>query len=94
MKTISKKAKRELNKEARRHQALQIRQNKRNEVLNKKRSIGGLDHAPFLVCLLPLNKLTDSNEPLERLVRCDSEAVVSKSPTGVTHVWYNSCVVL
>ncbi|KAJ3654814.1 hypothetical protein Zmor_013973 [Zophobas morio] len=86
VKTLSKKIKRSLNREERRHQALQIRQNKRTEVLNKKRSLGGLDHAPFLVCLLPLNKAIDANEVLERLIKCDSEAVVNKSPTGVTHI--------
>lgn len=37
-----------MNKEQRRNQALQIRQNKRDELLSKKRSLGGMDFAPFL----------------------------------------------
>jgi pre-rRNA-processing protein TSR1 len=88
VKTLSKANKRELNKEQRRHQALQIRQNKRNEVLNKKRSLGGLDYAPFLVCLVPLSKNADPKQALECLTKCDSEAIINKSPTGVTHIWY------
>jgi pre-rRNA-processing protein TSR1 len=86
VKTLSKANKRELNKEQRRHQALQIRQNKRNEVLNKKRSLGGLDYAPFLVCLVPLSKNADPKQALECLTKCDSEAIINKSPTGVTHI--------
>lgn len=90
MKTLSKKLKRELNRDERRNQAVQIRKCKRNEVLSKKRSLGGLAHAPFLVALVPLNQQGDSNEVLKCLTGCDSEAVVSKSPTGVTHIWFGA----
>ncbi|KAF2880196.1 hypothetical protein ILUMI_25997 [Ignelater luminosus] len=86
VKTISKKQKRELNKEQRRNQASQIRQNKRDEVLSKKRSLGGLNSAPFLVCILPLNKQIDPNGVLNFLTLCDEEAIVNKSSTGVTHI--------
>lgn len=48
MRTASRKRKIELGKQQRRHQAVQIRQRKRDEVLSKKRMLGGLDAAPFL----------------------------------------------
>lgn len=86
VKTLSKKIKRSLNREERRHQTNQIRQNKRNEVLSKKRSLGGFDAAPFLVCLLPLNKTVDREKVVESLTQCDPDAVIYRSETGVTHV--------
>lgn len=48
VKTLTKKQKKELNRDQRRHQAMQIRQNKRDEILSKKRAIGGASNAPFL----------------------------------------------
>lgn len=82
----SRKRKLELNKLQRRNQALQIRQNKRDEVLAKKRSLGGLDSAPFLVCIVPLHKLIDANTALSILTQCDEEIVCNKSTAGVTHL--------
>lgn len=53
VKSLTKRQKkRELNRDQRRHQAMQIRQNKRDEILSKKRSIGGASNAPFLGVLL------------------------------------------
>lgn len=86
MKSLSKKNKRELNREQRRHQSLQIRQKKRDEVLAKKRSLGGLDYSPFLVCIIPLNRGLDPQTALTILSQCDEESVVAKSSTGVTHI--------
>lgn len=48
VKAFTKKQKKELNREQRRNQAMQIRQNKRDEILSKKRAIGGASNAPFL----------------------------------------------
>ncbi|KAG5893678.1 hypothetical protein JTB14_021974 [Gonioctena quinquepunctata] len=86
VKTLSKRNKHELNREQRRNQAQQIRQNKREEVLAKKRSLGGLEHAPFLVCLVPLNRNVDPSTALGILSQCDDEATVSKTSEGVTHI--------
>ncbi|KAK9881798.1 hypothetical protein WA026_017313 [Henosepilachna vigintioctopunctata] len=86
VKKISKKVKKELGREERRNQALQIRKNKREELLNKKRQIGSLDLAPFLVCIVPLNKNHDPNTVLNLLMQCDSEATVKNSPQGITHI--------
>lgn len=86
MVAASRKRKAELNKIQRRNQAIQIRQNKRDEVLSKKRSLGGFDAAPFLVCIVPLHKLIDANSALTLLTQCDDEAICNKSTAGVTHL--------
>lgn len=86
VKTLSKRSKKELNREQRRHQALQIRQKKRDEVLAKKRSLGGLEYAPFLITVVPLNKNGDHNTALNILCQCDDEAIVNNSSQGITHI--------
>lgn len=86
VKTLSKRNKKELNREQRRHQALQIRQKKRDEVLAKKRSLGGFEYAPFLITVVPLNKNLDRNTALNILCQCDEEAIVNKTPEGITHI--------
>ncbi|KRT79115.1 hypothetical protein AMK59_8569, partial [Oryctes borbonicus] len=70
----------------RRHQAVQIRRNKRDDVLSKKRSLGGLAAAPFLVCVLPLNQDFDPASVILKLTKCDPEAIVNMSPSGVIHI--------
>ncbi|KAI4465355.1 ribosome biogenesis protein [Holotrichia oblita] len=86
VKSISRKRKVELNRSQRRHQSLQIRQNKRDEVLLKKRSLGGFESAPLLLCVVPLNKDFDPASAILKLTKCDSEAVVSTSASGVIHI--------
>ncbi len=63
-----------------------IRRNKRDEVLAKKRSLGGNNTAPFLVCLLPLNEQVDPRSALSILENCDPSIAVARSPSGVTHI--------
>lgn len=75
-----------LKKEERRHQALQIRKNKREEVLAKKRGLGGNRNPPFLVCVVPLNAQLDVQSALVIFKNCSEGAVVSQSPNGVLHV--------
>lgn len=65
---------------------LQIRKNKRDEVLARKRSLGGNDTAPFLVCILPLNEQVDSRSALSILENCDPTVVVARSSSGVSHI--------
>lgn len=86
LKGITKKNKKNLGRLERRNQTLQIRQNKRNEILNKKRCLGGLSTAPFLISLVALNDNVDLNGVMEYLFKCDPEAVINKSPTGVIHI--------
>ncbi|KAF5287729.1 hypothetical protein FQA39_LY15749 [Lamprigera yunnana] len=86
LKTLSKKNKRELNKTGKRNQANQIRQRKRDEVLAKKRSIGGSNTAPFLICILPLNKQLDPGNVLSFFLKCDEGAIVYQTSTRCTHI--------
>lgn len=75
-----------LKKEERRHQANQIRKNKREEVLSKKRALGGGRNPPFLVCVVPLNAQLDVQSALAILRTCSEGAVVSQSESGILHI--------
>lgn len=88
LKALSKRNKRELNRDQRRHQSTQLRQKKREEVLAKKRSLGGMDMAPIFVSVIPLNKEFDPTTALSILTQCDEEIVAKTTSTGVTHLWY------
>ncbi|CAG9771433.1 unnamed protein product [Ceutorhynchus assimilis] len=86
LKSLSKKNKRDLNRDQRRHQSLQIRQNKREEVLNKKRALGGLEFAPIFVSVIPLNREFDPTSALAVLSQCGEDAIVRHTSTGITHI--------
>lgn len=75
-----------LKKEERRHQANQIRKNKREEALSKKRALGGGRNPPFLVCVVPLNAQLDVKSALAILKTCFDGAVVSQSENGILHI--------
>lgn len=67
-----------------------IRKNKRDEVMDKKRSLGGATFAPFLVAIIPLHDQIDAQSALSILKTCDPDAVASVSATGITHITYDS----
>ncbi|KAM3961637.1 tsr1 ribosome assembly factor [Aphomia sociella] len=75
-----------LKKDERRHQANQIRKNKREEVLAKKRALGGTRYPPFLVCVVPLNAQLDVQSALVILKTCTEGTVVSQSENGILHI--------
>ncbi|XP_066992121.2 pre-rRNA-processing protein TSR1 homolog [Anabrus simplex] len=85
-KVLTKKVRRDLRKEERRHQAVQLRLKKRDEVLFKKRSLGGTRTAPFLIAVIPLSCEVDPVGCIELLKQCDSEAVISGSSEGNFHI--------
>lgn len=86
IKELTRRNRHILKKEERRHQALQIRRNKRDEVLNKKRALGGTRNPPFLVCVVPLNAQLDVQSAVNILSTCSEGAVVSKSENGIVHI--------
>ncbi|KAJ6642509.1 Pre-rRNA-processing protein TSR1 like, partial [Pseudolycoriella hygida] len=86
VKTMTKRHKQLVRKDQRRNQANQIRKNKREKVLAKKRSLGLNDTAPFLVCILPLNEQIDPRSALAILENCDPTVTVAHSLSGVTHL--------
>lgn len=75
-----------LKKQERRHQAMQLRKNEREEVLAKKRALGGTRTPPFLVCVVPLNAQLDVQSALVILKTCSETAVVSQAENGILHI--------
>lgn len=86
VKTISRRQKREMNKDQRRMHANLIRKKAREEVFSKKRALGGAGTAPFLVTILPLNVEIDTNSALSILEKGDPEAVVTRTSSKTTHI--------
>nr|CAD7567990.1 unnamed protein product [Timema californicum] len=86
VKTLTKRARKELKKDERRNQAVQLRQKKRDEVLLKKRSLGGACTAPFLIAVVSLNADIDPFGILEFIKQADDEAVITNSGEGNIHI--------
>ncbi|XP_071960832.1 pre-rRNA-processing protein TSR1 homolog [Antedon mediterranea] len=84
VKTISKKLRKDLSKNQRRHQANQIRQKKKDDVINRKRKIGGKYGAPHLVTVFCAHQETDVNNVVNLLKSCDESAIISQSESGLT----------
>ncbi|XP_067422063.1 pre-rRNA-processing protein TSR1 homolog [Emydura macquarii macquarii] len=75
-KTLSRR-RRDLTKPDRRHQALQLRRQRKEAVLTEKRNLGGKDGPPHLVVLLPLHAGLDAQDAL-RLLQSEESAIVHK----------------
>jgi len=70
VKGIAKKNK-QLDKQQRRHQAKQIRKNKRNEVIEQKRQLGTDQAPPHVIALFTLSPLCNCDEAIENIVNSD-----------------------
>ncbi|XP_078043045.1 tsr1 ribosome assembly factor [Augochlora pura] len=86
VKVLPKRMCNNLGKEARRHQLLQIRKKKREDVLQQKRNLGGSYSAPILVCIIPLQQHVDLEATLCILTKADENAIVNTSPCGTVHI--------
>ncbi|XP_050676198.1 pre-rRNA-processing protein TSR1 homolog [Leptidea sinapis] len=75
-----------LKKDERRHQAQQIRKNKREETISKKRALGGSRNPPFLVCVVPLNVQLDVKSALVILRTCYEDATFNETENGILHI--------
>lgn len=75
-----------MRREHRRQQSNQLRKNKRDDVIAKKRCLGTAGNAPFLVCVVPLNASIDPKSALYMLEKCDADAQVNKTASGVTYI--------
>lgn len=63
-----------MRREERRLQQSQIRKNKRDETIDKKRKLGGLTKsAPFLTCFVALNEFIDINSALAVIESCEED---------------------
>ncbi|XP_049809647.1 pre-rRNA-processing protein TSR1 homolog [Schistocerca nitens] len=86
-KATTKKVSRELHREERRNQAMQLRQKKREEMLLKKRFSSGVgNNHPLLLSVVPLSEKIDPLGVLELLKQADSDAVINNSSTGNVHI--------
>lgn len=87
MKVSTKNKNRVVKREDRRLQQQQIRKNKREEAIDKKRKLGGLTKsAPFLTNFVALNKLIDVNSALAIIESCEEDAVLDKSNPKITYL--------
>ncbi|XP_076817097.1 pre-rRNA-processing protein TSR1 homolog [Clavelina lepadiformis] len=82
VKTTSKQHKKVLQKVNRRHRSQQIRSQKREEVVNRKRSIGVGHNPPHLTVLVPLHQTVDVTRLSDFIQDCASSdgSVVSTAP--------------
>lgn len=86
IKTSLKHLKKNLQKDARRNQLLQIRKKKREEILAQKRDLGGFSSAPVLICIIPLHSNIDIQNVMSVITSIDESANISTSPCGITHI--------
>lgn len=86
MKTFTKKARHELRKGERKNKAAQIRQNKREDALLKKCSLGGATSPPLHMAIIPLCDNVDSMSAVTLLEEADDEAVITHSREGYVHI--------
>lgn len=77
-----------MKRDERRLQASQIRKNKREEAMDKKRKLGGFSglSAPFLTCFVALHENIDINSAFATIEACDEEMKVDKSNPSVTYL--------
>ncbi|XP_015110274.1 pre-rRNA-processing protein TSR1 homolog [Diachasma alloeum] len=86
VKSFTKRSKKELGKEARRHQCQQLRAKKREKVLAAKRNLGGSSAPPVLIAIIPLQEDFDVKTVISSLTGADETAEVAESPQGLTHI--------
>lgn len=70
VKNVTKK-KKELDKQQRRHQARQIRKNKREEVIEKKRKLGVDRAPPHVIAIVSLSPLCNQEEAIDFILKSD-----------------------
>lgn len=76
-----------MKREERRLQQNQLRKNKRDEAIDKKRKLGGLTKsAPFLTCFVALNEHVDVDSALAIVESCEEDAVIDKSNPLITYM--------
>lgn len=85
VKVCTKVHKRAVRRDERRLESNQIRKNKREDAMNKKRALGGSMAAPFLTCIIALNECVDPNSALAIIQACDEEAFIEKN-NNVTYM--------
>lgn len=80
--TISRKKKDVVSRDQRKNRMIQVRKNKRDEILSKKRCIGTLSGCPHIVAIIPLSAEVSCLDIMEVLNKCDSQAVTKITETS------------
>ncbi|XP_014601406.1 PREDICTED: pre-rRNA-processing protein TSR1 homolog isoform X2 [Polistes canadensis] len=87
VKVISKQIHKNLNRDARRHQSLQLRKKKMEEMLAQKRKLGkGSDSAPILICIIPLQEDLKLENIVYKLKTADDTINFYRSHCGIFHM--------
>ncbi|KAK3578778.1 hypothetical protein CHS0354_035687 [Potamilus streckersoni] len=87
IKVLTKKSKHVQRKNDRRYQAQQLRKQKREEVLAKKRNRGGHGTPPYFVVIVALDKTVDTKAVMDLLKTCDETLVVDEqNEQGIQHI--------
>ncbi|KAL0269715.1 UNVERIFIED_CONTAM: hypothetical protein PYX00_007354 [Menopon gallinae] len=86
---ISRRAKVQNGREERRNQMAQNRLKKRSEVLEKKRQLGSVRTAPFLIAVVPLSVDVNVQKFMRVVEECTDEIESVKTSEGVLHLWMN-----
>ena len=78
-----------MKRDERRRKANQIRSKKREDVLTKKRALGGNDTSPFLSAIIPLGESANIPKLLKLLKECDADAKVETTGCNVLNIKYS-----
>ena len=79
---MSRKKKDNQSKDQRKNRLFQIRKNKREEIVNKKRCIGSLSGCPHICVIIPLASDVNSLDLINHLVKSDSQSTSRITDTG------------
>ncbi|XP_014487842.1 PREDICTED: pre-rRNA-processing protein TSR1 homolog [Dinoponera quadriceps] len=83
---VWKHLRKNLGKDARRHQLSQIRRKRREEILIQKRNLSGFNSVPHLISIIPLRSDTDVQDIISIIKSIDETANIATSPSGVIHI--------
>ena len=86
MKAAPRKKNRDLKREERRRKADQMRSKKREQVIAKKRLLGGTDTAPYLTAIIPLGQSANISSFLNHVKSCDEDAKVQVTGRDILHI--------
>ncbi|XP_054710235.1 pre-rRNA-processing protein TSR1 homolog [Uloborus diversus] len=89
VKTISHKKKHDLSRKERKNRLNQLRKAKREEIMSKKRSLGGQDNPPILCMVLALDDTIDVEDFLYDLETCDEETTKYKNQYGLHNLSFH-----
>lgn len=79
---ISRKKKDVVSRDQRKNRMFQMRKNKRDEIISKKRCIGTLTGCPNIISIIPLSADVSCLDVMEVINRCDSQSVTKITDTA------------